>query len=619
MEEDSDDNLSFVSASSDSDYFEATSNEKRHSDTKSAVVPLQQSASTSSVYSHCSFRRSRTKRPAPQPPVKISQKPNNECDEENLKTMSTTFVKKFNEALEKFPSHGLVQQQCKNVEEYASHPINLVSSEDTSLVSNTQAVSDIQGRQPIKSFSNLQIKMIDDQAEPMSTVALESSSTTASYPTQSSIIHPYSAPIYSSLIPSPQSLNQGPFCVSSIHDHGSANTVYSSFPGSPSTLIQSPIGDVMGGHYVTVAPLAYVPQVSHQQFSPLNAPVTYTPRMNVGQVFNNQKPSFFNPLAHSASDPGVHGSMLTTSDFLMPQQPGPSLSRLSEVSEEDHSYEDVDHRNFEPNCGDVVPPRQQRLERSDSVTVAHLYEDILISSRWNFKVTFTNLSMVVIATALFLPNFAAHLYNFFRLVFGTLFPAYYSYKAVRTKNVKEYVKWMMYWIVFAFFTCAETITDVFFSFWFPFYYEIKILVVLWLLSPATRGSSILYRKFVHPWLTKKEEEIDECIAKAKQQGYTTVVQLGTKGVNYATSVIMQTAIKGGGGIVSQLKRSYSTSEIGEDTADHNRNVKALSQKDGHQSPSEEDSMSVSSVQIVYYILVVTETYYVQLVTSITRY
>nr|CAD7443000.1 unnamed protein product [Timema bartmani] len=107
------------------------------------------------------------------------------------------------------------------------------------------------------------------------------------------------------------------------------------------------------------------------------------------------------------------------------------------------------------------------------------------------------------------------------------------------------VKWMMYWIVFALFTSAETFTDVFLSFWFPFYYEIKIILVLWLLSPATKGSSILYRKFVHPMLSRREQDIDECIAKAKEQGYHTVVQLGTKGMNYATTVLMQTAIKVG--------------------------------------------------------------------------
>ncbi|XP_059862893.1 receptor expression-enhancing protein 2 isoform X4 [Delphinus delphis] len=90
------------------------------------------------------------------------------------------------------------------------------------------------------------------------------------------------------------------------------------------------------------------------------------------------------------------------------------------------------------------------------------------------------------------------------LIFGTLYPAYSSYKAVKTKNVKEYVKWMMYWIVFAFFTTAETLTDIVLS-WFPFYFELKIAFVIWLLSPYTKGSSVLYRKFVHPTLSNKEK------------------------------------------------------------------------------------------------------------------
>ncbi|XP_046809597.1 uncharacterized protein LOC111686151 isoform X2 [Lucilia cuprina] len=150
----------------------------------------------------------------------------------------------------------------------------------------------------------------------------------------------------------------------------------------------------------------------------------------------------------------------------------------------------------------------------------------------------------------------------FRLTFGTLYPAYASYKAVRTKNVKEYVKWMMYWIVYAFFTCTETFTDIFLS-WFPFYYEVKVIIVLWLLSPATKGSSTLYRKFVHPMLTRREQEIDEYLNQAKERGYSAVLQLGSKGVNYATNVIMQTAIKGGGNLVQTIRRSYSLSDLSE--------------------------------------------------------
>ncbi|KAH8405639.1 hypothetical protein KR215_004962 [Drosophila sulfurigaster] len=154
------------------------------------------------------------------------------------------------------------------------------------------------------------------------------------------------------------------------------------------------------------------------------------------------------------------------------------------------------------------------------------------------------------------------LFPAFRLFFGTLYPAYASYKAVRTKNVKEYVKWMMYWIVFAFFTCIETFTDIFLS-WFPFYYEVKVVIVLWLLSPATKGSSTLYRKFVHPMLTRREQEIDEYLNQARERGYSAVLQLGSKGVNYATNVIMQTAIKGGGNLVQTIKRSYSLSDLSE--------------------------------------------------------
>ncbi|XP_055034121.2 receptor expression-enhancing protein 2 isoform X2 [Misgurnus anguillicaudatus] len=145
------------------------------------------------------------------------------------------------------------------------------------------------------------------------------------------------------------------------------------------------------------------------------------------------------------------------------------------------------------------------------------------------------------------------------LAFGTLYPAYSSYKAVKTKNVKEYVKWMMYWIVFALFTTAETITDMLLS-WFPFYFELKIAFVIWLLSPYTKGSSVLYRKFVHPTLSNKEKEIDEYITQAKDRSYDTMMRFGKRGLNIAATAAVTAATKGQG-VLSEKLRSFSMQDL----------------------------------------------------------
>ncbi|XP_034432351.1 receptor expression-enhancing protein 1 isoform X1 [Hippoglossus hippoglossus] len=145
------------------------------------------------------------------------------------------------------------------------------------------------------------------------------------------------------------------------------------------------------------------------------------------------------------------------------------------------------------------------------------------------------------------------------LVFGTLYPAYSSYKAVKSKDVKEYVKWMMYWIIFALFTTVEVFTDMFVC-WLPFYYELKIAFVVWLLSPYTKGSSVLYRKFVHPTLSSKEKDIDEYICQAKDKSYDTLVHYGRKGLNVAATAAVMAATKSQG-VLSDRLRSFSMQDL----------------------------------------------------------
>uniref|UniRef100_A0A0K0EDB2 Receptor expression-enhancing protein n=1 Tax=Strongyloides stercoralis TaxID=6248 RepID=A0A0K0EDB2_STRER len=143
------------------------------------------------------------------------------------------------------------------------------------------------------------------------------------------------------------------------------------------------------------------------------------------------------------------------------------------------------------------------------------------------------------------------------LTAGTLYPAYRSFKAVRTKNVKEYIKLMMYWICFALFIFIENITDVFVSFWFPFYYETKVLFVFWMLSPWTKGASLLYRKWIHPFLSKHEDEIDIMIERAKDESYRQALSLGQKGIAAAKDIIATAAIRG----QERLQKSYSMSDV----------------------------------------------------------
>lgn len=130
------------------------------------------------------------------------------------------------------------------------------------------------------------------------------------------------------------------------------------------------------------------------------------------------------------------------------------------------------------------------------------------------------------------------------LVFGTLYPAYASYKTVKTKNVRDYVKWMMYWIVFAFYTFIEIFTDIFVAFWCPFYYEFKILFVLWLMCPATRGSTFIFKKIINPYMSKHEMMIDSFILSTWNHGYNFARRMGYQGLDYMVEVILNLLRKG---------------------------------------------------------------------------
>ncbi|XP_058676211.1 receptor expression-enhancing protein 4 [Ammospiza nelsoni] len=171
------------------------------------------------------------------------------------------------------------------------------------------------------------------------------------------------------------------------------------------------------------------------------------------------------------------------------------------------------------------------------------------------------------------------------LLFGMLYPAYASYKAVKTKNIREYVRWMMYWIVFALFMTAETFTDLL-IFWLPFYYEVKMAFVIWLLSPYTRGASLLYRRFVHPTLARREKDIDAFLVRARERSYETALSFGKRGLNLAATAAVQAATKSQGALAGRL-RSFSMHDLRsltEQAPVHFQDPLYLEEQEGLQQP-----------------------------------
>lgn len=109
------------------------------------------------------------------------------------------------------------------------------------------------------------------------------------------------------------------------------------------------------------------------------------------------------------------------------------------------------------------------------------------------------------------------------LTCGILYPGYISFKTVRAKVVDDYLKWMMYWIVFAFFTVMETFTDIFLT-WFPFYYEIKMISIFWLLPTVGNGSAFIYKTFIHRLLKKHEQRIDQYLEQIREKGQDLILR-----------------------------------------------------------------------------------------------
>ncbi|KAK1125225.1 hypothetical protein K0M31_005598 [Melipona bicolor] len=99
-------------------------------------------------------------------------------------------------------------------------------------------------------------------------------------------------------------------------------------------------------------------------------------------------------------------------------------------------------------------------------------------------------------------------------VFGFLYPAYCSMKALESPKKEDDTKWLTYWVVFALLTIVEFFSD-FILCWFPVYWLFKCLFYIWLMAPIERnGSLMLYHCLIRPNFLRYHHKVDELISSA---------------------------------------------------------------------------------------------------------
>ena len=103
-----------------------------------------------------------------------------------------------------------------------------------------------------------------------------------------------------------------------------------------------------------------------------------------------------------------------------------------------------------------------------------------------------------------------------RYALGILYPAFMSFKSLDSPDSEQATRyWLTYWIVWSCMTVLEVFEAV--ALWIPFYYELKLALVVWLIHPQSKGAAVCFQQFVQPLLKKHEKDIDDGLTFAQEK------------------------------------------------------------------------------------------------------
>lgn len=129
-----------------------------------------------------------------------------------------------------------------------------------------------------------------------------------------------------------------------------------------------------------------------------------------------------------------------------------------------------------------------------------------------------------------------------------VFPAYQTFKAVRTDEVEQYTKWVTFWIVNTYFTVFEILGGEALTTQLPYYFPLKVLVLALLLFPPFNGAAAIYAYLLAPAMLRYEDGIDRRVERLQEKGEEAMGRMKKKG-GEKLEELSRAGIRQGAGVV----------------------------------------------------------------------
>ena len=144
-------------------------------------------------------------------------------------------------------------------------------------------------------------------------------------------------------------------------------------------------------------------------------------------------------------------------------------------------------------------------EKKIDSTLSHKYKEQLniIEDKIGIDGQYIIYVLLTLSIIVFLGIFESAITNFV----GIIFPSYLSLRAIETLEADMEKQWITYWIIFSLFSIVDNFVWIFITY-FPFYYFVKYLILVYMFLPNFQGAILIYDSIINDIFKKIEKNLD---------------------------------------------------------------------------------------------------------------